>query len=297
MRPELAEAHYNLGVALWYSGARDRAIRELRESVRLDPAAGASHAFLGTALRDARRPGRRRAASLQRAIALLPPTAAVYVDLGVTFLQGGELAKALGQFEAGSERRSAIATRTRLGLGDYRDCERPSLRGRTRRAATPSRAPAIALLAEAQNVLGLMLGRNGADHTEVADAFREAIELHPDFAEAHNNLGLVLIQAGDDQAGIAALREAVRISPDYADARTNLGAALTPTDAEDGVRELEKAVRLAPTSVKAQFNLGVAYGAAPGHGVAKEIEQLRKVIELAPTFRARARGARQGTAP
>ncbi len=80
------------------------------------------------------------------------------------------------------------------------------------------------------------------------------------------------------------MREAVRISPDYADARTNLGAALTPTDAEDGVRELEKAVRLAPTSVKAHFNLGVAYGAAPGHGVAKEIEQLRKVIELAPTF-------------
>ena len=40
-------------------------------------------------------------ASLQRAIALLPPTAAVYVDLGITYLRAGELDKALGQLEAG----------------------------------------------------------------------------------------------------------------------------------------------------------------------------------------------------
>ena len=115
-------------------------------------------------------------------------------------------------------------------------------------------------------------------------AFREAIRLRPDFAEAHNNLGLLLIQAGDDQGGIAALREAVRISPGYADARANLGAALTPTDAAEAIRELEKAVALAPNSVKAQFNLAVAYGSSPNHGPAREIEQLRKVLELAPTF-------------
>ena len=144
-------------------------------------------------------------------------------------------------------------------------------------SANPNRA-------EAHNVLGLLLGRNGASGDEVTAAFREAIRLRPDYAEAHNNLGLVLIQAGDDEAGIAALREAVRMAPDYADARANLGAAITPTDAEAAVRELEQAVALAPSSVKAMFNLAVAYGASPAHGPAKEIEQLRKVIGLAPTF-------------
>ena len=133
-------------------------------------------------------------------------------------------------------------------------------------------------------MLGLLLGRTGADGSEVAAEFREAIRLRPDYAEAHNNLGLVLVQAGDDEAGIAALREAVRLGPDYADAHANLGAALTPTDAAEAIRELEKAVALAPTSVKAQFNLAVAYGASPSRGPAKEIEQLRKVIALAPTF-------------
>ena len=138
--------------------------------------------------------------------------------------------------------------------------------------------------ADAHNVLGLLLGRDGAATTEVAARFREAIRLRPDYAEAHNNLGLVLIQSGQDEAGIAALREAVRLAPTYAEARANLGAALTPIDADAAIRELEQAVALAPGSVKAQFNLAVAYGASPNGGAAKEIEHLRKVIALAPTF-------------
>ncbi len=36
--PESSGAHYNLGVALWYGGSKDKAIGELRESIRLDPA-------------------------------------------------------------------------------------------------------------------------------------------------------------------------------------------------------------------------------------------------------------------
>jgi tetratricopeptide (TPR) repeat protein len=270
LRPDYAEAHYSLGVALWYGGSRDRAVSELRQSVTLDPAAGASHAFLGTALRETGDLAGARA-SLQRAIALLPPTAAVFVDLGITYVRAGELDKALGQFEAGlnvstpsvpePDWGSAIA-----GLRTW---------GKTRGAEPP---------AEAHNILGRLLGRSGATGPEVAAAFRDAIRLRPDFAEAHNHLGLVLIQTGEDEAGIASLREAVRISPDYAEARANLGAALTPTNAEAAIRELEKAVALAPASVSAQFNLAVAYGASGTAGQAKEIQQLRKVIQLAPGF-------------
>ena len=267
-----AEPHYNLGVALWYSGARDRALSELRESVRLDPAAGASHAFLGTALREAGDVAGARA-SLQRAIALLPPTAAVYVDLGVTYLRAGELEKALGQLEAGLNLSSPSPP-----APDW-DAAIAALR-QSLRATTN--------MAEAHSTLGLLLGRRGAVGSEVAAEFREAIRQRPDFAEAHNHLGLVLIQAGDDEAGIAALREAVRISPDYADAYDNLGAALTPTNVKEAISHLEKAVALAPGSVKAQFNLAVAYGVSPEHGTTTEIEQLRRVVVLAPAF-ARAR--------
>ncbi len=87
-----------------------------------------------------------------------------------------------------------------------------------------------------------MLGRKGASTSEVVAEFREAVRLRPDFAEAYNNLGLVLTQADDDSAAIAAFREAIRIRPDYADAHANLGAALISTDGDQAIVELERAV-------------------------------------------------------
>jgi tetratricopeptide (TPR) repeat protein len=266
LRPDSAEAHYHLGVALWYSDAKDRAIVELRESVRLDPASGASHAFLGTALREENKLADARV-SLQRAIALLPPIAATYIDLGTVFARVGNLNQALGQFETGLNSSSALPA---PDWGSAIEALREAL---SRDSGN----------AEAHNVLGLLLGRQGADSEAVLAEFREAVRLSPDFAEAHNNIGLVLAQKDDDQPAIAAFREAIRLRPDYADAHSNLGAALTLTDNDQAIRELEKAVALAPNSVKAHFNLAVAYSSSADGG-AKEIEQLRKVIALDPTF-------------
>src|SRR4029077_6060326 len=129
-------------------------------------------------------------------------------------------------------------------------------------AAKPNRA-------DAHNVLGLLLGRKGAESAEVLAEFREAARLRPDFAEAHNNIGLVLAQSSDEPAAAAEFREALHIQPNYADAHANLGAALISTDAGAAVRELEKAVALAPGMLKAQFNLAMAYGADPNYGPAK----------------------------
>ena len=267
LRPESSDAHYNLGVALWYSGSQDKAISELKESVRLDPAAGASYEFLGNALRDAGDlPGARR--SLQRAVALLPPTTATYIDLGSILLRTGDLDRALGQFEAGLNASSS------LPIPDW-DTAIAGLR----EALTKSAARA-----DAHNMLGLLLGRKGADSVQVLAEFREAVRLRPDFAEAHNNIGLVLAQSEQDDAAVAEFREAIRIRPDFAEAHANLGATLTPNDVEQAIVELEKAVSWNPASVKAQFNLAEAYGASPSHGSAKEIEQLKKVVSMAPTF-------------
>jgi tetratricopeptide (TPR) repeat protein len=268
LRPEWAEAHYNLGVALWYSGSKEKSISELRESIRLDPAAGASHAFLGTALRET---GDLSGAqlSLQRAIALLPPLPATYIDLGIVFLRTGDLNKAMGQFEAGLNIENPSPPEP--------DWDR-AIRGLRETIAKKADQ------ADAHNILGLLLGRKGADKSEVVAEFREAARLRPNFAQAYNNIGLVLTQSDDDPGALAAFREALRISPDYADAHANLGAALIPTDAEQAIRELEKAVALAPASVKAQFNLAAAYAASSSHGSTKEIEQLRKAITMAPTF-------------
>ena len=267
LRPDSADVHYNYGAALWFSGAKTQAISELKASVRLDPAAAASYALLGMGQRDQGDLANSRL-NLERAIALSPTTASSFIDLGIVFLRQNLLQHAVAQFEAGLNAASAVPT------PDW-DAAITGLR-EAGSHGTPS--------PEVHNIIGLMLGRKGSDTSQVVAEFNEALRLRPEYAEAHNNLGLVLAQNGDDEKASNEFREAVRIRPDYADAHANLGAVLLLSDVDQAISELEKAISIDPTLLKAQFNLAEAYGNSPSHGSAKQIEQLRKIISIAPDF-------------
>ena len=49
---------------------------------------------------------------------------------------------------------------------------------------------------------------------------------NPDFAEAHNNLGVMLAHFGRIPEAIEQFQAAVRINPNYAEARRNLSLVL-----------------------------------------------------------------------
>ena len=52
LKPDLANAHSNLGVALTKQGKFEEAVAEFREAIRLKPAHAAAHVNLGNALRE-----------------------------------------------------------------------------------------------------------------------------------------------------------------------------------------------------------------------------------------------------
>ena len=206
--------------------------------------------------------------NLERAIALSPATAASFIDLGIVFLRQNLLQHAIAQFEAGLNASSAVP------VPDWDTAIAGLREAGSQGTASP----------EVHNIIGRMLGRKGSDTTQVVAEFNEALRLRPEYAEAHNNLGLVFAQTGDDEKASSEFREAVRIRPEYADAHANLGAVLLLSDVEQAIGELEKAVSIDPTLINAQFNLAEAYGNSPGHGTPKQIEQLRKIISIAPNF-------------
>jgi tetratricopeptide (TPR) repeat protein len=60
---------------------------------------------------------------------------------------------------------------------------------------------------------------------EAIQHFHQALQVHPDFAEAHNNLGLVFLMAGQPEKSLPHFSAALRLKPDLAIAQDNLKRA------------------------------------------------------------------------
>jgi protein O-GlcNAc transferase len=124
--------------------------------------------------------------------------------------------------------------------------------------------PAIAD-ADAALHVGLMRGQAG-DFAGAIEAFRHALNMQPDFAEAHYNLGLALLaNSGSTPSWKDALAEfqaAARKHPDYFEALRMAGvAALEAGDAKEAIRDLKAAIHLKSDSAEAHFNLARALAA------------------------------------
>ncbi len=108
---------------------------------------------------------------------------------------------------------------------------------------------------DANNLLGLAFLQLG-DTAAAETAFRDALSLKPDLAEANNNLGTLL--AGRRQFTDAAwyFGKAVASSPASAEFHHKLGLALVMTgDPRGARREFETALRLAPDSAEIRADL------------------------------------------
>ncbi len=79
------------------------------------------------------------------------------------------------------------------------------------------------LQAQAYNLKGVALQKlaEGKDEKKLQEAeaiFRQLLNLKPDFAEAHFNLGVVLLQQKRDPEGIAELKKLLELAPEHANA-------------------------------------------------------------------------------
>jgi len=74
------------------------------------------------------------------------------------------------------------------------------------------------------------------------------------------NKGLQLMQAGRIQEAIDSFQRAIQLKPDLADAHSDLGAAYNKVNrTQEAVGEFEQAIQLNPKMARAHYNLGNAY--------------------------------------
>ncbi|WP_136524499.1 tetratricopeptide repeat protein [Geomonas ferrireducens] len=114
-------------------------------------------------------------------------------------------------------------------------------------------------LAEAHNNLGLALLDQGMD-AEAEASFRRALELNPGLADACNNLGTLLVSRGAHVAAVPLFRRALALNPGYLPAYANLGSCLQVLEEPaQAVALYREAIARDPRFFEARVNLGTAY--------------------------------------
>jgi len=107
--------------------------------------------------------------------------------------------------------------------------------------------------------LGILTWRQAATYTDLETLWRTTLARNPECWMAHTNLGLVLLQQGKIDEGIAQYRSALQMQPDSWDAEYNLGTALLgKAQVDEAILHCERAVRMRPTDADAQVSLGNA---------------------------------------
>ena len=100
------------------------------------------------------------------------------------------------------------------------------------------------------------LGLEATDPAGAMAAYRRAVAARPDLADAHNNLGRLLHDAGDLAGAEACYRRAIQANATQALYHFNLGVALEDAgDARGSIAAYERSIALDAMLADAHFNL------------------------------------------
>ena len=186
LKPDYAEAHSNLGIALKDQGKLDEAIACYRRALELKPDFAEVHSNLGIALKDQGKLDE-AIACYRRALELKPNFAEAHSNLGSTLKDQGKPNEAIACYRRALELNPDFAT--------------------------------------AHGNLGNALKDQGRLDDAIA-CYRRALELKPDDAVVHNNLGKALKDQGKQDEAVACYHRALELKPGFADAHSNLGKTL-----------------------------------------------------------------------
>ena len=101
--------------------------------------------------------------------------------------------------------------------------------------------------------------RQASTYTDIETLWRTTLARNPECWMAHTNLGLVFLEKGKIDDGIAHYRSALQMQPDSWDAEYNLGTALLgKNQVDEAILHCERAVRMRPTDPDALVSLGNA---------------------------------------
>ena len=114
-----------------------------------------------------------------------------------------------------------------------------------------------------------------------AQAYQRAIALVPDYRQAHENLGCVYLKQGKGDQAIQVLQHAIALHPQQASLLNNLGQAFQAQQQIDAaIDAYEQAIALQPDLAIAHINLGLVWQEQGDIG--RAIAHFQTVLQFAP---------------
>ena len=216
IKPDFADAYYNLGNALRDQGKLKKALEAYRKTISVKPTYFKAYGNIGFIFKDQ---GKLHEAieAYTKALSINPDYAEAYNNMGLAFIEQGELKKAVEAYS------KAISIKPNY--------------------------------TEAYNNMGNAL-RDQGELKKAVEAYTKALSINPDYAEAHNNMGNALKNQGKLKEAVKAYTKAISIKPDYAEAFSNMGNALLDQGKlKDATAAYSKAIALKPNFTEAYWNL------------------------------------------
>ena len=209
-QPSNFVAHYNLGLMYNYAGRHEESMEELQASVAANPDYANARSAYGFALHQ-RRPaarGDRITQGRTRDRARLCAVSTIW-DIALTRL--GSLSRGDRKFGARNTRRSDLHSGTHQSWQCDCDAGRPV-------EATQALQGAEQLAADDPDALYDVANALSTNNLtpKAIELLERAVKLRPDFAAAHNRLGIALAQSGDPTRALVDLRRQMQLDPsDY----------------------------------------------------------------------------------
>lgn len=137
--------------------------------------------------------------------------------------------------------------------------------------------------ADAHYNLGIFLARLHKDDEGIAE-FQRAIDLYPNYPKAYNNWGMIRLGEGKYDDAISKFRSAIKIDSEFEDGYVNLGIALSNTHSyEEAISMFRKASTLDPDDKELYEHWGRSYLV---QNKCQEAEvKFKRAIDIDPKFR------------
>ena len=248
----------------------------LDEALVLDPKNDVAYAKLGE-LHDAKNDPAKARLNYEKALAINPQLTALYVPVGVTYLNGGEIAKA----------ESSLQSAEKHGVSD---AEFYNLKGmvlyKQNKNAEALAAFEKTLSLEGRNATAkyyraALLDRMNQPEQSLV-AYRETVTIEPTYSPAWYDLGVAYYNRGDYKNAESAYKEAIRADPQYHEAHANLASTYRQLERYP---EANAEYALAEAGIKDDPDLYLEWGYCLGktNEWDKAVVRLEQARKLSPT--------------